>query len=198
MAHVQPGTCLLNLSLSQNSSWARTTAEQGLFLCAEPHRCSHLYWGAWAEGLCPSSPQHRFAVCVLLSRLLGTVSIIPSAESQCRFDVGVLLSRPLGTLNSHEPQQHPWPAVPFLTQDLLWDFTAVTQWAIQSLEKQEGIFSMVLPIFQHLGSPDIIKLCLVVPSFLSTSRSSFKQLFSWLSHRQPWITCWARNFTSLG
>lgn len=128
----------------------------------------------------------------------GAVSIIPSAESQCRFAVGVLLSRLLGTLNSHEPQQHPWHAVPFLTQDLLWDFTTVTQWTIQSLEKQEGIFSMVLPIFQHLGSPDIIKLFLVVPSFLSTSRSSFKQLFSWLSHRQLWITCWARNFTSLG
>lgn len=140
--------------------------------------CSQLYWGAWPKGLCPWAP-----------------GLSPWAEPQLRLAVAVLTVQAAGTWNSHVPQH----AVPFLTQqDILGDFTMGTQGKNQSLTKQDGIFSMILPVVQHLGSPDIIKLCLVVPSFLSTGRSSFKQLFSWLSHRQQCIRCWARDFTSLG
>lgn len=134
-----------------------TTAEQGLFLCAEPHRA--------------------LLVQPALLRCLaqGAVSMSPWAEPQLRLAVAVLTVQAAGTWNSHVPQH----AVPFLTQqDILGDFTMGTQGKNQSLTKQDGIFSMILPVVQHLGSPDIIKLCLVVPSFLSTGRSSFKQLFS--------------------
>lgn len=71
MAHVQPGICLLNLSLSQNYSWARVIplcwASQGL--CWS----SQLYWGAWAMSISPSpSAGAGLLHMCLLSRLLGT------------------------------------------------------------------------------------------------------------------------------
>lgn len=179
---VQPRLMFNLASASSICHWARTTAEQGLFipLCWAWQGLwwsSQPSWGSWAEGPCPWAP----------SWVLGQVCCT------------VLAVQAAGTPNNHGPQQHPWHALPFLTQqDVLWHFTMVTQGKIQSPAEQEGIFSMVLPIFQHLGFPDIIKLCLVVPSLLSTSRRSFKQLFSWLSHRQQCITNCARNFTSLG
>lgn len=92
-----------------------------------------------------------------------------------------------------------WHIFPLLIKwDMLWDFTMVIQDRIQSLVRQMGIFSMSLPVAQWFGSLDIIKLWLVAPNFLSTGRSSFKQLSSWLSHRQKCKTCLARNFTPLG
>lgn len=93
----------------------------------------------------------------------------------------------------------PWHSLPLLIQqDTLWDFTMVTQDKIQSLVRQMGIFSMILPVALWLGSLDMIKLWLAAPSCLSTGRSSFKQLSSRLSHRQQCKTRLARNFTSLG
>lgn len=90
---------------------------------------------------------------------------------------------------------NPWHTLPLLIQQgTLWDFTVVTQDKIQSLVRQMGIFSMILPMAQWLGSLDVIKLWLAAPICLSTVRSIFKQLSSWLSHRQQRYNTFGQKF----
>lgn len=138
--------------------------------------CSQLYWGHWIAGSCQSFPvvqcHHKFSE--------GALSVQVADDIQ------------------HVLSIHPWHTLPLLIQDRLWHFTMVTQDKIQSLERQMGIFSMILPVAQWLRSLDMIKLWLVAPSCLSTGRSSFKQLFLWSRHRQQRITHLARSLTSLG
>lgn len=154
---------------------------------------------------------HNFSLLILMGALLvqptlprlldwGVVSVAPLSwvPSQvcwgCTPCPGCWWSRTTMCLGIN-----PWHTLPLLIQqDTSWDFTVVTQDKIQSLVRQMGIFSMILPMAQWLGSLDMIKLWLAAPICLSTVRSIFKQLSSWLSHRQQRITHLARNFTSLG
>lgn len=142
--------------------------------------CSQLYWGCWR----------------------GSCQPLPSTECHLS-QPGLLrahsLSRLLMTLTNHVTQYQLLAYFP-VTDKTRYTvrLTMVTQGMIQSLVRQMGIFSMSLPMTQWLGSIDIIKLWLLAPNFLSTGRSGFKQLSSWLSHRQKFKTYLARNFTSLG
>lgn len=156
---------------------------------------------------------HKFSLSILMGDLLVQPTLL-------RLLKGVMSATPLnwvpseparlaeGALSCPDCWWH-WPTMwlsisswhiflLLIKRDTLWDFTMVTQGMIQSLVRQMGIFSMSLPMTQWLGSIDIIKLWLVAPNFLSTGRSGFKQLSSWLSHRQKFKTYLARNFTSLG